>query len=315
MDNPSESIQLEVDRAAPRVDQYLAQTLPNLSRSQIKKLIRRDQVLLTRAGTELNRSVRPSDDVQPGDTLTIQLPPPQPATLQPETLPLDIVYEDDELIVVNKAAGLVVHPAQGHTHGTLVNALLAHYPDLAALSELETNAAHRPGIVHRLDRDTSGLIVVARTPNALQHLRQQFKARTVEKTYLALVFGQPPAPEGIIDVPLGRDPRHRQKIAPRPDGKAARTHYRLLESFARYSLLKIGLETGRTHQIRVHLAWLKCPVVGDTVYGRKKNPLGLKRQFLHAWRLRFQHPNQADSFLEVEAPLPPDLQGVLDDLR
>jgi 23S rRNA pseudouridine1911/1915/1917 synthase len=271
-------------------------------------LIRQGQVLVA------GQTVRPRSAVQPGDVVTVYLPAPEPDAPQPETTPLDVVYEDDDLVVINKPAGMVVHPAHGHERGTLVNALLARYPDLAALGESETDSAARPGIVHRLDRDTSGLIMVARTPQALRRLQQQFKARTVEKTYLALVFGRPEAAEGIIEVPLGRDPRFRQKMAPRADGKPARTHYRVLEDFEQYSLLEIGLETGRTHQIRVHLAWLKCPVVGDTVYGRKKNVLGLKRQFLHAWRLRFRHPRTGET-IELEAPLDTHLQAVLEQLR
>ncbi len=244
----------------------------------------------------------------------MHLPPVQPKVLQPQTIPLDIVFEDNDLVVINKPAGLVVHPAHGHTMGTLANALLARYPDLTAMTQTGVDSADRPGIVHRLDRDTSGLMVVARTPMAWQHLRRQFKARSVEKIYLALVFGRPEVAEGVIDVPLGRDPHHRQKFAPRADGKPARTHYHVRVNFGQYSLLEIGLETGRTHQIRVHLAWLKCPVVGDAQYGRKKNPLGLKRQFLHAWRLRFVHPRGGET-LQLEAPLPDDLQVVLDYLE
>lgn len=302
---PSERIlQIQVDRPASRLDQFLAQAIPDLSRSQLQKLIRQEKVLLA------NRPTRPGVAVQPGDLITLHLPSPEPAGLQAERVPLDVIFEDEDLVVINKPAGMVVHPAQGHTAGTLVNALLARYPDLTAMTQAEAGATDRPGIVHRLDRDTSGLIVVARTPAALHHLRRQFKARTVEKIYLALVFGRPPAPEGIIEVPLGRDPRHRQKFAPQPEGKFARTHYRLLEDFDPYSLLEIGLETGRTHQIRVHLAWLKCPVVGDTVYGRKKNELGLKRQFLHAWRLRFEHPRTGQA-LAFEAPLDEHLAAVL----
>jgi 23S rRNA pseudouridine1911/1915/1917 synthase len=300
-------LKFQVDQPALRLDQWLVQAVPQLSRSQLQKLIRQGRVLVG------DQAVRPSTTVQPGDVVTVQLPSSQPAVLRPEAMPLDVIFEDDDLVVINKAAGLVVHPAQGHTGGTLVNALLARYPDLTAMTQTGPDPADRPGIVHRLDRDTSGLMVVARTPAALHRLQQQFKARTVEKIYLALVFGHPEAAEGIIDVPLGRDPRFRQKIAPRADGKAARTHYRLIEELGPYSLLEIGLETGRTHQIRVHLAWLKCPVVGDTVYGRKKNPLGLKRQFLHAWRLRFQHPRTGQP-LHLEAPLSPDLQIVLDQL-
>lgn len=300
-------IQIQVDQPAARLDQLLAKAVPQLSRSQLQKLIRQGRVLLA------EQTVRPSTIVQPGDIITLRLPSSEPATLQPETVPLDVVFEDEALVVINKPAGMVVHPAQGHTSGTLVNALLARYPDLAAMTLTDSDSTDRPGIVHRLDRDTSGLMIVARTPAALRHLQQQFKTRTVEKIYLALVFGRPAVAEGIIDVPLGRDPRFRQKIAPRADGKPARTHYRLLEDFGQYSLLEIGLETGRTHQIRVHLAWLKCPVVGDTVYGRKKNALGLKRQFLHAWRLRFQHPRSGE-MIQLEAPLDPDLQVVLDQL-
>jgi len=307
MPQPDQIIKIQVDRFASRLDQFLAGTIPHLSRAQIQKLIRQGRVRL--AG---QRVTRPSLRVQPGDWITVQLPQPPAAALQPEAMPLDLVFEDDVLVVINKPAGLVVHPAQGHTGGTLVNALLARYPELAAM--VQTGAADRPGIVHRLDRDTSGLIIVARTPAALHHLRRQFKARTVEKTYLALVFGRPESPAGLIDVPLGRHPRHRQKFAPRTDGKPARTSYHLQEDFGRYSLLEIGLETGRTHQIRVHLAWLGCPVVGDTVYGRRKNALGLKRQFLHAWRLRFVHP-RTDEPVAFEAPLDNGLQAVLDRLR
>jgi 23S rRNA pseudouridine1911/1915/1917 synthase len=313
---PSEqTLRIQVDQPALRLDQFLANTISDLSRSQIQRLIRAGKVLISPApGAAATPIIRPSSPVQPGDVVTLHLPTLQPIIPQPETVLLDVIYEDEDLVVINKPAGLVVHPAHGHTSGTLVNALLARYPDLAAMTETDTDSADRPGIVHRLDRDTSGLIIIARSPAALHHLQRQFKVRTVEKTYLALVFGRPDASIGIIDVPLGRDPRHRQKFAPRPEGKPARTHYRLREDFGQYSLLEIGLETGRTHQIRVHLAWLGCPVVGDTVYGRKKNLLGLNRQFLHAWRLRFQHPRSGDT-LQLEAPLESQLQAVLDFLQ
>lgn len=307
MPQPDRLIKIQVDRSPSRLDQFLAGTIPQLSRAQIQKLIRQGRVSL--AGQPVTR---PSLKIRAGDWISVHLPPPPAPDPQPEAIPLEIVYEDDDLLVINKPAGLVVHPAQGHRRGTLVNALLARYPELAAMTEV--GAADRPGIVHRLDRDTSGLIIVARTPAALHHLRRQFKARTIEKTYLALVFGRPESPTGLIDVPLGRHPRQRQKFTPRPDGKPARTQYRLREDFGRYSLLEVGLETGRTHQIRVHLAWLGCPVVGDTVYGRRKNALGLKRQFLHAWRLGFRHP-RTDQPLTFEAPLDYMLQTVLDQLR
>lgn len=300
-------IHLQADRSAPRLDHYLAQEFPDLSRSQLKKLIQQHKILIA------DRPVKPNSAVQPGDLITLELPATQAEAPIQENIPLNIIFEDADLVVVNKPAGLVVHPAQGHKTGTLVNALLARYPDLAELAKQSAAAATRPGIVHRLDQDTSGLIVIARTLQALHHLQQQFKARTVEKIYLALVHGYPEAPEGVIDVPLGRDPRHRQKFAARPDGKPARTRFRVLEAFAEYSLLEIGLETGRTHQIRVHLAWLGCPVVGDTVYGRRRNRLGLKRHFLHAWRLCFQHPRTAEP-LQFEAPLDETLQQILDKL-
>jgi 23S rRNA pseudouridine1911/1915/1917 synthase len=285
----------------------LAHTIPHLTRSQIKKLIQQNEVLVN------GHPAKPGSIVQTGEMISLTLPAPPAESVTPQPMTLKIVYEDETLIVVNKDAGIVVHPAHGHNQDTLVNGLLAAFPDLSAMTSAEPEAGLRPGIVHRLDQDTSGLIVVARTPQALQNLRRQFKARTVEKIYLALVHGHPVAPEGIIDAPLGRHPRHRQKFAVRPDGKSARTRYRLKSSFADYSLLEIALETGRTHQIRVHLAWLKCPVVGDNVYGRKRNELGLSRQFLHAWRLSFKHPRTAEQ-LDFEAPLPDDLRQVLSTL-
>lgn len=305
---PEQIIHLEVGQAGLRLDQYLAQQFPDLSRTQLKRLIQQGKVLVS------NQPAKPSTPVQPGEQVIVYLPAPETGGLQAEAVPLQVVFEDSDLIVVNKPAGMVVHPAQGHQSGTLVNALLARYPELSQMANADEDAAGRPGIVHRLDQGTSGLIIVARTPQALEQLRRQFKSRTVEKLYLALVFGQPEAMEGIIDVPLGRDPRHRQKMAPLAEGKSARTHYKVLELYNGYSLLEVGLETGRTHQIRVHLAWLKCPVVGDTIYGRKKNPLGLERQFLHAWQLRFHHPRTGEA-LHLEARLADDLQGVLDQLR
>ncbi|RME75679.1 MAG: RluA family pseudouridine synthase [Chloroflexi bacterium] len=305
-----QTIRLTVNQTAPRLDKYLAAALSDLSRARIQQLIREGKVLLTPAsGSPMRQVVRPSEAVEPGDVVTIHLPPPPPQQPEPEAVPLDVVYEDEWLVVINKPAGMVVHPAHGHHHGTLVNALLARYPDLAGLTG--ATGPDRPGIVHRLDRDTSGLLVVARRADVLHRLQAQFKARTVDKTYLALVFGRPATDQGIIDVPLGRDPRNRQKFAPRADGKPARTHFRVREYFKQYSLLEIKLETGRTHQIRVHLAWLGCPVVGDAVYGRRKNSLGLRRQFLHAWRLAFDHPADGRR-LALTAPLAPDLAAVLE---
>lgn len=301
-------IHLQVDEAGERLDRYLARVLPDVSRSQIQRLIRQGLVILD------GDAAKPSTPLESGMRIVVRIPPTPSDEISPQTIPIAVVYEDDDLLVVNKPARMVVHPAHGHWEGTLVNALLARYPGLAA------GDAGRPGIVHRLDRDTSGLIVVAKTEVALEHLRQQFKSRSVKKTYLALVHGCPPAPEGIIEAPVGRDPRRRQRMAVVPGGRAARTRYRLLEGLGDYSLLAVSPETGRTHQIRVHLAWLGAPVAGDPVYSRgreareAKKRLGLGRQFLHAWRLSFERPD-GKGVVELEAPLPADLAQVLRVLR
>jgi 23S rRNA pseudouridine1911/1915/1917 synthase len=296
-------IRLHVDEAARRLDHYLARALPDVSRATIQRLIR--QGLITVDGL----ASRASSPVKPGMQVVARIPPPTPAAqVSPQAIMLDVVYEDGDLLVVNKPAGMVVHPAAGHYEGTLVNALLARYPHLAAGDE------GRPGIVHRLDRDTSGLLVVAKTETALDYLRAQFRSRQVKKTYLALVHGRPPKPEGIVEVPLGRDPRQRKRMAVVAGGRPARTGFRVLEDLGEYSLLSVSLETGRTHQIRVHLAWLGVPVVGDGVYGRRRNRLGLARQALHAWRLAFERPGGRGR-LELEAPLPADLEKVLEELR
>ncbi len=222
-------------------------------------------------------------------------------------MPLDIVYEDEDLLVVNKAAGMVVHPSPGHTGDTLVNALLARYPDLQGVEGL------RPGIVHRLDKDTSGLIIVAKNARTQAALIEQMKQHQVEKRYLALVEGVVSVDHGSIDAPIGRDPRHRQQMAITATGsREARTHFRVLERFHRHTLLLLQLETGRTHQIRVHLKAIGHPVVGDPVYG-SGNPRGnlfLKRQFLHAYQLKFAHPTTG-KMLELETPLPEDLKTAL----
>jgi len=303
-----EPITLTVDQPTTRLDQFLAQAIPNLSRTQLQKIIRQGEILVNQ------QIARPSMMVHEGDMIEVAIITPTETAPQAETIPLRVVYEDDDIVVINKAAGMVVHPAHGHEAGTLVNALLARYPALANWPRNEQQDEHdRPGIVHRLDQGTSGLLVVALNPAAQQHLQAQFKGRAVQKTYLALVIGLPPAPEGVIDVPLGRDPRNRQRIAPQTDGKASRTHYRTRQNFSHYTLLEVGLETGRTHQIRVHLAWLKCPVVGDTLYGRKKNDLGLNRQFLHSWQLQFSHP-RTESPMSFEAPLDKELAAILENL-
>jgi 23S rRNA pseudouridine1911/1915/1917 synthase len=300
-------VHLQVEVAGERLDRYLARALPDLSRSQVQRLIRDGLVAL---GEEMPK---PGTPVSPGMKVVVRIPPSPSGKVLPQSIPLDVVYEDDDLLVVNKPAGMVVHPGHGHSQGTLVNAILGRYPDLAV------GDSGRPGIVHRLDRDTSGLVVVAKTEHALEHLRRQFKSRNVQKTYLTLVHGQPPAPEGIIEAPVGRDPRQRQRMAVIADGRPARTRYEMWEDLGDYSLLSVSPETGRTHQIRVHLAWLGVPIAGDLVYSheggarRAKSDIGLERQFLHAWRLSFERPGGKGT-VSLEAPLPVDLQQAIDSL-
>lgn len=285
-----------------RLDKFLAENLPQFSRNRIRQLANGGLVTID------GQPAKPSTKLSAGTSISIDLPEPTESRPTATKIPLDILFEDDDILVLNKPAGLVVHPAAGHRGDTLVNALLFHFPAIAALD------AERPGIVHRLDRDTSGVMVVAKTTAAVKNLQAQFKARSVEKIYLALVHGLPAAPQGVIDVPLGRHPKLRQKFSARADGKPARTRYIVTESFSDYSLLRITLETGRTHQIRVHLTWLGHPVAGDTIYGHKKNRLGLSRQFLHAHQLSFVHPRTAEP-LTFTAPLPPELASVLATLR
>jgi 23S rRNA pseudouridine1911/1915/1917 synthase len=230
----------------------------------------------------------------------------------PQVLPLDVVYEDHDILIINKAAGMVVHPAPGHYNDTLVNALVARYPELQ-----ESGGNLRPGIVHRLDRDTSGLLIVAKNVSVQAALIEQMKRHEVEKRYIALVEGNVSLDHGSIDAPIGRDPRHRQQMTiTTVDSREARTHFRVLERFSRYTLLLVQLETGRTHQIRVHLKAIGHPVVGDPVYGsgRVSDDIALSRQFLHAYQLRLTHPSTGKA-LEVEAPLPSDLQALLDHLK
>ncbi len=290
------------EEAGRRVDQVVAERIPALSRSRVQRLIAAGLVTVN------GRPVRPGDRLRPGERLEVVIPLPEPAELRPQEIPLSIVYEDADVVVLDKPAGLVVHPAPGHPHSTLVNALLARYPDLAV------GGALRPGIVHRLDRFTSGLIVVARNDAAHQALVAQQKERTMLKAYLALVDGHMPEREGVIDAPIGRHPRRRRRMAVVSGGRPARTAYRVLEELGPYTLLEARLETGRTHQIRVHLAHSGHPVLGDDVYGRRGGILGLGRQFLHAYRLGFRLPGSG-VYREFRSPLPEDLASVLEGLR
>jgi 23S rRNA pseudouridine1911/1915/1917 synthase len=288
-----------------RADRFAAD-LSGLSRSRVQRLMAEGRV------TADGVPVKANTVVAPGAVLVIDVPPPEPATIEPEAIPLEVVYEDADVLVVAKPAGLVVHPSPGHWSGTLVNALLARDTAYGGIAGVE-----RPGIVHRLDKDTSGLLVVAKNDAAQTSLMAQLKARRVKKTYLALVQGSVQAAVGRIEAPIGRDPRNRQRMAVVPDGRPSVTGYRVRERFAGWSLLEVDLVTGRTHQIRVHLAALGHPVAGDAVYGTgtaRRGPPGLGRLFLHAWRLAFAAPSSGD-LVRLEAPLPAELEAVLDGLR
>jgi 23S rRNA pseudouridine1911/1915/1917 synthase len=291
--------------AGGRADRFAAD-LSGLSRSRVQRLITEGRV------TADGQPVRASTLVPAGAVLVIDVPPLEPAGIEPEAIPLEVVFEDVDVLVVNKPAGLVVHPSPGHWSGTLVNALLARETTYGGIAGIE-----RPGIVHRLDRDTSGLLVVAKTDAAQASLMAQLKARRVKKTYLALVQGSVQAGAGRIEAPVGRDPKNRMRMAVVPDGRPSTTGYRVRERFDAWTLLELDLVTGRTHQIRVHLAALGHPVAGDPVYGTgtsRRGPEGLGRLFLHAWRLAFAAPSSGD-LVRLEAALPADLEAVLDRLR
>jgi 23S rRNA pseudouridine1911/1915/1917 synthase len=290
------------DEAGTRLDKVLVARLPGLSRARLQALIASGDVSVG------DRPARAAHRVVAGEVVAVRVPAPAPALPAAEAIPLDVVYEDADLVVVNKPAGMVVHPAPGHASGTLVNALLAHCADLCGIGgEL------RPGIVHRLDKDTSGLLVVAKHERAHRFLAAQLKERQMDKRYLALVDGGPRVGSGTIEAPIARDPRHPQQMAARAGGRPATTRFRVVERFARHTLLECKPITGRTHQIRVHLAAVGCPVAGDRVYGAKQPSVALGRHFLHAARLTFR---RLDGALQTcAAPLPADLVACLDSLR
>lgn len=306
----SEARSFEVPKGADgsRADRFVADA-SGFSRAYVQRLIADGR--LTVAG----QRVRARDPVRPGATLLLDVPEVRADELLPEDIPIEVVYRDDDVIVVDKPAGLVTHPSPGHASGTLVNALLALDAGEGALGTV--GGVERPGIVHRLDRDTSGLIVVARNDAAQVSLQAQLKARRVRKTYLALVGGAVNAQLGRIEKPIGRDAQHRQRMAVSGDGKPAVTGYRVKERFAEWTLLELDLITGRTHQIRVHLASIGHAVAGDPVYARstiRRGPDGLERLFLHAWKLQFLSPGSG-RLVRCEAPLPETLESVLDGLR
>jgi 23S rRNA pseudouridine1911/1915/1917 synthase len=307
------------NEAGERLDRALTRRLPEMSRAAVQRLIEEGHIRVNEA------EARPGLKLRTGDRVSVAVPPPRARELKPEAIPLDVLYEDEHLLVLNKPKGLVVHPAPGNLDGTLVNAVLAHAgEDLPVIGGEE-----RPGIVHRLDRDTSGVMVVAKTDAALQSLQRQIAERSARRRYLALVRGSPRFERAEVDAPIGRHPTQRQKMAVIPPGsrhasRPARTYLTVLERFPGFTLLRADLETGRTHQIRVHCAYIGHPVVGDPLYGpgggRPRDPAipaevraaidGLEGQALHAYSLAFTHPATGQP-LAFSAPLPPDTRRLL----
>ena len=288
------------DKTGVRLDKYVGEKCSELSRTHAQKLIVDGYITVNArvAKVGLKLSI--------GDRVDIIIPPTAPTPLSPEAIPLNIIYEDDDLLVVDKPAGLAVHPAPGHLSHTLVNAILSHLPSLA-----EPSDSLRPGIVHRLDKDASGVMVVAKNNAAQLNLINQFKARSVVKAYLVLVKGHLTPEDGIIEAPIGRDPRNRKRMAVVTKGREARTQYHVVKYIGDYTLLEVRTETGRTHQIRVHLKAIGYPVVGDATYGVKSDHLS--RQFLHACRLGFKLPSTGE-YVEFTSELPPDLAQALKDI-
>jgi len=289
-----------------RLDRFLVLSLERFSRSYIQKVISGGGVSLD--GLPIYKK---SEAIPPGGEVEIVIPPSKETTLEPENIPLEIIFENQDLIVVNKPAGMVVHPALGHPTGTLVQAVLGYLPEIEGVGGVK-----RPGLVHRLDQDTSGVILVAKNDLAHQFLQEQFRSRQVDKVYLTLVDGRPPTPQGRVEVAIGRDPKFRQRMAPVLDreGKEAISEYYTLEEFPNHTLLRISILTGRTHQIRIHLGFLGCPVVGDTVYGRKTPSLLTDRQFLHAYQLSIHIPGESKK-RTFQAPLASDLELILQTLK
>lgn len=303
----TEIIQLQYEgEIDERLDKFLVSRMADFSRTRLQSLIKDGQVKVngepaTKAGFVL----------ETGDQVELILPPVKPSDIVPEDIPLNVIFENKDLVVIDKPAGMVVHPAAGHHQGTLVNAVLAHDPELEGIG-----GEIRPGIVHRLDKNTSGLILVAKNDFTLRWLQGQFRLREVRKEYIALSDGHPPTPTGRIEAAIGRNPTQRKEMAIVSDekGRSAASEYRVLEQFPEHTLFVVHPETGRTHQIRLHLAFINCPVVADTVYGRRTPSLPLERHFLHAARISILLPGESTQ-RSFESPLPEDLQSVLKLLR
>jgi 23S rRNA pseudouridine1911/1915/1917 synthase len=296
-----------LDAPGERVDKALADALPELSRVQCQRLLKEGRVFID------SRPVKGSKRLEGGEQVVIDLPKVESSEIEPQAIPIDIIYEDEDLILINKPAGIVVHPSVGHESGTLVNAVLAYCPDLPGVG-----GEKRPGVVHRLDKNTSGLILFAKNDHALRYLQRQFKDRTVVKVYQALVYGLLSQNEILIDAPIGRDPKDRKRMAVIPPESSARsrvalTRVKTLTCFNEYTLLECYPLTGRTHQLRVHLAFAGYPIVGDDVYGRRKQQLLVGRHFLHAGILTFRRPSD-DREKTFSSPLPLELQSILDEL-
>lgn len=303
--NKNSYFSLQADLPQPqRIDRWLRDELPDLSRSRLQKLIEQGQVQVNDVPCTSKKVL-----IQSGDRVAVSLPELAPLDVLPEAIPLDILYEDDQLLVINKPVGIVVHPAPGHEQGTLVNALLDHCRDLSGIG-----GVLRPGIVHRLDKDTTGAMVVAKTDLALQDLQDQIRAKTAQRHYLGVIYGAPKTPAGTVDQPIGRHPQQRKKMAIVPEEKGGRqaiTHWQVLERLGHYSLVKFRLETGRTHQIRVHSAAMGHPIVGDLQYCQSKfSGVNLTGQALHAWSLTFTHPVSGE-LIQTIAPPPEEFQKLL----
>ena len=289
-----------------RLDKFLVGQLQEFSRSRIQGLIADGFV-----DVNDHAAKKAGQTLETESTVTVRIPPPMPTDLIAENIPLDILFENDDMIVVNKEAGMVVHPAAGHADGTLVNAVMGYDPEIEGIGGEE-----RPGVVHRLDKETSGLILLAKNERAHRWLQDQFRLRKVEKTYLALVDGKPPTPSGRVEAHIGRDPSHRKRMAivSESRGREAISEYKTVESFKAHTLLEFHPLTGRTHQIRLHCEFLGCPIVGDKIYGRKKTSVEIERHFLHAYRLKIVLPGETEPRI-FEAPLPDELESVLTVLR